>query len=252
MTAEPMTTGRERPVSHYNKSHDGDANNQERLLYALAGGVLLIFGLRRRTLLGLAAGAAGGGVVYRSLTGSWPMQRGETVDADYAIRVDRAVTINRPVEEVYTFWRNLQNLPSFMSHLESVTVINEKRSHWVAKAPFGRTVEWDAEIINEEPNELLAWRSVDNPDVSSAGSVRFGQAPGDRGTEVHVKLEYMPPAGVVGALVAKLFGEEPDQQVREDLRHLKQTLEAGEVATTKGQPRGPAPAAVEKAEKVLP
>lgn len=223
---------------NYNQHQDGDVSRNARLLYGLGGGVLTMFGLSRKSLPGLGLALGGGAVVYHSLTGHWPMQSSHGVDADYSIRVRQAVTIGRAPSELYAFWRDLENLPRFMSHLESVQVISDGRSHWVARAPLGRTVEWDAEVINDEENELIAWRSTGSPTVSSAGSVRFKPAPGDRGTEVHVTLEYLPPAGVAGAMFAKLFQEEPNQQIRDDLRQLKQMLEAGEVATTRGQPQG--------------
>jgi uncharacterized membrane protein len=146
--------------------------------------------------------------------------------------------VNRPAAELYRYWRNFENLPKFMDHLESVRTTGEKRSHWVAKAPAGTTVEWDAEIINEKENELIAWRSLENADVDNAGSVRFQEAPAGRGTEVRVSLEYDPPGGMVGAAIAKLFGEAPDQQIQEDLRRFKQVMEAGERATTEGQASG--------------
>ncbi|TMC89174.1 MAG: SRPBCC family protein, partial [Chloroflexi bacterium] len=138
----------------------------------------------------------------------------------------------------YRFWRNFENLPRFMEHLKSVTVIDNKHSHWVARAPAGTSVEWDAEIINERENELIAWRSVGDATIGNAGSVHFTPAPGGRGTEVKVVLEYDPPAGRAGVIMARLFGEEPDQQVREDLRHFKEIMEAGEIPTTEGQPSG--------------
>ena len=147
----------------------------------------------------------------------------------HGTRVRKSVTVNRPAEEVYAFWRNFENLPRFMQHLESVQVSGDGRSHWRAKAPAGKTVEWDAEITEDRPNELIAWRTVEGADVPNAGVVRFVAAPGGRGTEIHVDLQYDPPAGKIGALFAKLFGEEPSQQVNGDLRRLKQVLEIGEV-----------------------
>jgi uncharacterized membrane protein len=165
-------------------------------------------------------------------------QGAETTSVPYelGVRVDEIITVNKPPEEVYRFWRNLENLPSFMKHLESVRVLDGGRSHWVAKAPAGRTVEWDAVIHNEVPNELIAWRSLPDSRVDHAGSVQFRLAPGGRGTEVRVELQYNPPGGLMGAAVAKIWGEEPSQQVKEDLRRFKQILEAGEILTTEGQP----------------
>lgn len=148
---------------------------------------------------------------------------------DRGIHVVKAITINRPREEVYGFWRNFENLPRFMEHLESVEVRDERRSHWKARAPAGSSVEWDAETTEDRPYELIAWRALENADVANSGSVRFRDAPGGRGTEVLVELRYQPPGGKIGAIIAKLFGEEPGQQVASDLRRLKQVLEIGEV-----------------------
>jgi uncharacterized membrane protein len=145
------------------------------------------------------------------------------------IHVKRSITVARPREEVYSFWRDLQNLPRFMKHLESVAVTGDRRSHWKAKAPAGSSVEWDAEITADQPNELIAWHSLDEADVRNSGMVRFIQAPGDRGTEVHVDLRYDPPGGALGALFAKMFGEEPGGQIADDLHRFKQVMEIGEL-----------------------
>ncbi|MDB5349682.1 MAG: cyclase/dehydrase [Planctomycetota bacterium] len=145
------------------------------------------------------------------------------------LEVKKAITIGKPAEEIYRFWRDFQNLPRFMNHLESVAVTGERTSHWKAKAPAGSSVEWDAEIVEDRPNQLIAWRSKPGSDVDNSGTVRFLPAPGGRGTEVHVEMRYDPPGGPIGAIVAKLFGEEPNQQVYDDLRALKQLMETGEV-----------------------
>jgi uncharacterized membrane protein len=145
------------------------------------------------------------------------------------IYVTKTITINRSPEEVYRFWHNFENLPRFMSHLESVQVTGERRSHWKAKAPAGMTVEWDAEVIEDLPNELIAWRSVEGADVPNSGLVRFKAGPAGQGTELRVELRYHPPGGRLGAMIAKLFGEEPEQQVKGDLRRFKQVMETGEI-----------------------
>jgi uncharacterized membrane protein len=141
----------------------------------------------------------------------------------------KAVTVNKSPDEVYQFWRDFRNLPSFMSHLESVAVLDERRSHWTAKGPAGRLVEWDAEIIDDVPGHRIRWRSEPGATVSNWGTVHFVAAPGDRGTEIHVDMDYAPPAGELGSFVARLFGQEPSQQVQADLRKVKQVLETGEV-----------------------
>jgi uncharacterized membrane protein len=146
-----------------------------------------------------------------------------------AIEVRKTVTIARPPAEIYAFWRNLENLPRFMTYLESVRVLEDGRSAWKAKGPAGSQYEWTAEITEDRAGELISWRSLPPSDAFNTGTVAFLPAPGDRGTEVHVTLRYEPPAGALGAAIAKLFGKEPGQQVMSDLRRLKQVLETGEV-----------------------
>lgn len=140
--------------------------------------------------------------------------------------------VNRPLEEVYNFWSNFQNLPRFMKHLESVEDLGDGRSHWVARGPAGMNVEWDAMLVGDVAGEVITWRSLENSDVDNAGAVRFEQAPGGRGTIVRVNLEYNPVGGVIGATVAKIFGEEPSQQLDDDLRRFKQVMEVGEVVVS--------------------
>jgi uncharacterized membrane protein len=156
----------------------------------------------------------------------------------YGVPVEKVVTVSRSPEECYTFWRNLENLPRFMQHLESVEAIDDRRSHWIAKAPAGTTVEWDSEITEDRPNQMLAWRTLEGSDIPNSGTVRFEPAPPGRGTVIRVTLQYDPPAGKLGAAIAKLFGEEPQQQVAGDLRRFKQLLEIGEIPTTVGQSAG--------------
>jgi uncharacterized membrane protein len=153
-------------------------------------------------------------------------------------RVQKSVIVNKPAEELYRLWRDFEQLPRFMGHLVSVQKIDERRSHWVAKGPAGSQVEWDAEIINEHPNEMIAWRSLENADVDNAGSVRFEPATGGRGTIVRVEMEYRPPAGSTGAKLAKLLGEAPEKQIAVDLMRFRQWAETGEIARTEGQPAG--------------
>jgi uncharacterized membrane protein len=149
--------------------------------------------------------------------------------------VSAGVTVNRSAEDAYALWRDFAGLPAFMTHLESVT---DEGRHWVATAPGGRTVEWDAEITEDVPGQVLSWRSMPDADVTNRGTVRFGPAPGGRGTEVRVELAYEPPAGALGNTVARLLGEEPRQQVTDDLRRFKQILETGEVVRSDGSPEG--------------
>jgi uncharacterized membrane protein len=147
---------------------------------------------------------------------------------------ERVITINRPVEQVYAYWRNFENFPRFMRNLSSVEVVDSGRSRWRATGPAGIPVEWEAQVVDDVENELIAWRSVEGSAVENRGTVQFRRAPGARGTEVRVRLEYMLPAGALGRSVAWLFGKDPDQQVHEDLRRFKQIMETGEVPLSDG------------------
>jgi uncharacterized membrane protein len=148
-----------------------------------------------------------------------------------------SVTVRAPREEVYRFWRDFENLPRFMQHLDRV-VSYQTLSHWEATAPMGRTIEWDAELVEDRPNEFISWRTVVGSGIDASGTVTFVDAPGDRGTEIKVALDYAMPAGALGRAIAKIFGEEPEQQVRDDLRRFKQVLETGEVIRSEGAPEG--------------
>lgn len=195
-----------------------------------------------RPRVALAAAAVAGVTVIDLLTGRDASRNPGAVEqpamAGGPIQVEKSVAVNRSPEECYAFWRNLENLPRFMQHLESVRNLDDKRSHWVAKAPAGRTVEWDAEITEDRPNEALDWRSLPGADVDNAGTVRFERGPGGRGTMVRVRMRYNPPGGALGALLAKVVMEEPNVQVQEDLRRFKRVMETGDVPTTEGQPTG--------------
>jgi uncharacterized membrane protein len=196
-------------------------------------------GLKQRSLRGVLTALAGGGLIYQGATKqSTIKQAQEVMGINQAIKVEKTVTINKPADELYRFWRNFTNLPRFMKHIKSIDVYDEKRSHWKADAPLGTTVEWDANIIEERANEFISWASVEGADVDNSGFIRFKKAPGDRGTEVKVVLEYNPPGGAIAATFAKLFGKEPEQQIGDELRRFKMLMEAGEIATTEGQPKG--------------
>ena len=234
----------------HQEAHEPNVGHWERIAGSIIGGFLVFKAIEHPTLGILALGALGGGLIYRGSSGYCPLyhklrinraHEGAARPADYyqrGLHVEMAYTIERPAEELYRYWRNFENLPHFMHHVESVTNIDDLRSHWVVKGPAGQSVGWDAEIINEQPNQLIAWRSLDKADVDNTGSVRFVPAPGDRGTEVRVSIEYIPPAGKLGAAVAWLFGQEPRQQIQEDLRRFKRLMEAGDILTTEGQPQG--------------
>lgn len=207
-------------------------------LSAAAGAVLL--GVRRQPLAAACLGAAATAITYRALSRRWPAAEPRTNANRYTrdalagtrgIHLRESIRLERPVEEVFQFWRQLENLPRFMRHLEQVTETAAGMSHWVARGPAGIRVEWDAEIINEVPNRLIGWRSVPGSDLASAGSVQFAKARNGQSTQITVHMQYAPPAGKAGAFLATIFGQSPAATVREDLRRFKQFLEAGEYAT---------------------
>lgn len=205
----------------------------------VGGSAMVLFGLQQRSLRGVLTAIAGGSLAYHGATAEKSLtdKVSDAVGINQSLKVEKTVTIRKSAEELYNYWHNFENLPTFMKHVKSVTVMNETRSHWIANAPLGQSVEWDADIIKDEPNHLIAWASAENAEVNNSGFVRFSPAPGDRGTEVKVVLEYDIPGGRVSAAIAKLFGEEPEQQIGDELRRFKQLMEAGEIATTEGQPR---------------
>jgi len=229
-----------------------NVNDPERWVSVVFGSALAGYGLKKRSIGGFVLSAIGGALVWRGATGSCPVYAGlgissvrddddgRQVSVPYGkgVRVEKSVTVNATPEQLYTFWRNFENLPRFMHNLESVQVHDTKRSRWVAKGPAGKSVDWEAEIINEIPNELIGWRSIDGSEVDNAGSVHFKPATGNRGTEVKVILRYDPPAGKFGARISKLLGEDPASNVQEDLRRLKMLVETGEIATIEGQATG--------------
>lgn len=223
----------------------------ERWGSVVVGGALVTYGLSRRTKGGAGIAAAGTTLLLRGTTGLCPVYSsigvstatGDTREAlagSKGFHVHEAILLEKPLDEVYRFWRRLENLPRFMTHLESVADLGNGRSHWAAKGPAGTKVEWDAEIINEVENKVIGWRSLPNSELVTAGSVNFDTVRGGRLTRVTVHLQYAPPGGPVGRLIAQLFGDEPAQAIREDLRRMKWLLEAGEIprATAEQQPGG--------------
>ncbi len=212
----------------------GTVNDQQRLISAAAGSLLAVVGLRRRGVLGFALAAVGGYLIYRGAAGKDPIMDAAGMGGGGAVSskpifVEHSVVIDKPSAQVYAYWRKLDNLPHIMSHLESVTTLDERRSRWVAKAPLGTHVEWEAEIVNDKPGERIGWHSLPGATVDNAGSVQFESLPGG-GTRVHVALSYRPPAGPLGAAVAKIFGEEPSQQIADDLGRFKQAFESGSLS----------------------
>ena len=219
------------------------SSDLERWATLAAAAAAMAYGFSRRSVAGTCLAFAAAPFAYRGVVGQWPQlpSFGTAEDTRVALAGDRgihvreSVRVAKPVDEVYRFWRQVDNFPCFMSYVEQVTDLGGGRSHWVAKGPAGLKVEWDAEIINEVENKVIGWRSLPGADVVTAGSVNFSPAPDGRGTEVSVHLQYEPPAGKAGALVASLLGREPSQTIHEDLHRVKDMLEAGETSSAPGR-----------------
>lgn len=242
---ETATAPRQRQTirREHRKEKGINVGQTERWLSVMGGSLLALYGLTRRSRRGQALSLLGSYLlVSRGSTGHCPMYGTLGISTAGAavtkgVTMERSVTVNRPREDVYRFWRNFENLPSFMRHLESVRSSNG-RSHWVARQPGGIRVEWDAEITAERANEFIAWRSLENADIEHSGEVTFKDAPGGRGTEVTVRMDYTPPGGTAGAIAAKLLNALPQTQLAEELRNFKQVIETGEIPTTEGQSSG--------------
>ncbi len=215
-------------------------SNVEKWISLAAGAGLTIYGISRTRRGGWLLAAVGGMLIERGATGHCRLYEAFNINTagsgedtrralggSAGVHVDEHVTINRPIEELYRFWRNLENLPRFMQHLESVERLTDTLSRWRAKGPAGTVVEWSAEIINEVPNQVIGWRSIDGSDVASAGSVNFDRL-GSGQTQVRVRLQYSPPGGKAGAAIAKLFGRDAATEIRDDLQRFKQLIETGE------------------------
>jgi uncharacterized membrane protein len=227
-----------------------NVSDLERLLSALAGGGLIAAGALRGSFSGVGLMLIGGSLVYRGVSGHCMLYQALGIDtagydnpavgvrAQHGFRYEQSLVVQKSPEDLFRYWRRFENLPQVMHHLTSVSQDDERRSHWVAEGPLGKKVEWDAEIINERPNELIAWRSLPGSEMDCAGSVHFEELPANRGTVVRVSLKYDPPGGQVGASLASLLGAGLEQRVDDDLERFKQMMEAGEVATVENQPRG--------------
>ena len=220
----PRATDAATTAGAYPRGGHRNVADSERVASVIAGSLLAGVGLSRGNLLGLLAAGIGGGLLVRGASGRCPMYQALGIDtahvqgedADHAvaergIHVEQAYLVGRPAAELYAFWRDFTNLPTFMRHLERVEIVDERHSRWTAKAPrvAGGSVTWEAEITRDEPGALIAWHSLPGSQVVTVGEVRFAPALGDRGTEVRVSMDYIPPAGRLGHWVATLFGESP-------------------------------------------
>lgn len=219
-------------------THPVNVSSVERWIVGLGGGTLAAYGLTRRSPGGLLLTALGAAMLHHGVTGHCDLyhvlgyntaekkETQEPIARD--VHLETSITINKRPEELYQFWRRFENLPRFMKHLESVTQLDENRSHWVAKGPGGETEAWDAEIYNEKENELIAWRSLPGADIVNAGSVRFEPAANGAATEVKITMNYNIPGGRVADAAARLLGQSPEQLIEADLQRLKHLLEGGE------------------------
>ncbi|HYD51341.1 MAG TPA: SRPBCC family protein [Gemmatimonadaceae bacterium] len=242
---------------HDDTSESGNGRNVgelERWVSVLGGAALAVYGAERRGVGGVLLALAGAELVRRGVSGHCllydavgvttsagsglgvlprrdePSSPAAVLQARHAIKVERSVTVNRSPEECYAFWRDPANLPRFMQHVERVESLGEGRARWRLSLPGGRTVEWTAILINDLPNELIAWKSSEDSDIANAGSVHFRRAADGRGTEVRFVVEGEPPGhGAMPRTLARLIGKAPDAIVREDLRRFKQMMELGEI-----------------------
>ena len=254
--AEGLRGGRqEQGNAQESRVNVGDA---ERMVSMAAGAIVALAGVSRRSLPGLVLAGVGGALIYRGATGHCHAydalgidtaaeeedERGEPTEAQIrrrGIHVAQAFLINRSPQDFYGYWRNFENLPRIMHHLDEVRVLDDRRSHWAARLPRiagGKRLEWDAEITRDERNSLIAWRSLPRSDIAATGEVRFEQAMGDRGTAVRAFMTYVPPGGVLATWLAPLFSKASFKLVREDMRNFKRMMEVGDVLTIIGQPHG--------------
>jgi uncharacterized membrane protein len=252
-TGQRSRQGRQRQQRGRSNQKQVNVGSTERSASLAAGSLITMLGLSRRSVPGLLIAGLGGMIMYRGASGhcsAYAALGVNTAEGEEAtspeeisergIHVEQALLVDRSPEDLYKYWRNFENLPQIMSHLKSVKVTGDKQSKWEAKAPMiaGGSATWEAEITADEPNSRIAWKSLPGSEIDSVGEIRFSKAMGDRGTEVHVSMEYLPPAGKVGHWLATIFGKAPRTQIHEDLRSFKRLMETGEIVTIEGQPRG--------------
>ncbi len=203
-----------------------NVSDPERVVSAAGGGALFIYGLRRHDPAGIGLAALGAALFYRGLSRHCHVRQALAEEEPGLVSVQRAVTISKDPQEAFEYWRNLANLPRFMDHLQSVTIVDDRHAHWIAKGPSGKTLEWDTEIVRETKGRLIEWRSLSGSEVETSGSVRFSKRQNGRGTKVHLSFRYEPPANGLGTVISKFFGSSPERQVERELRKFKEVIEA--------------------------
>ncbi len=225
-TTTPGSTTSGRDTSSGQSGYKGSMDENRRS--GGSNGNNMLSEIKKTPLLGVLGAVAAGTVLYKMFSGSSSGSSGKTSHGKRSIEVNTKVTVNQPRQEVYDYWRNLENLPNFMSHLEEVNEIDDKTSTWTAKIPGGMgTVEWDAEIVRERTNHLIAWRSLPDSEIENAGEVRFEKDPRGRGTIVETTISYRPPAGEIGEYAAKLFNPAFEKTIKSDLKQFKKIMEKG-------------------------
>ena len=211
-------------------SQSFQTTNWQRWGPVAGAGALALFAVSKRSKAGIALALSGGLLAHHLVNSAWKPQR---------FHAEASFALNCSPEQAYRLWRNFETFPLFMRHLDSVRVRGERRSHWTARGPLGRQIEWEAEILEEKPNEWIIWRSLPGSDLFNTGSVEFRAAPGERGTIMTAVVDYEPPAGALGRAFATLLGKDPQFALREDLRRFKALVESGEIPTIEGQSHGP-------------
>ena len=245
LTAQPFAESRE--LDGLRATLNINVPAMERIGSVAAGAGFVAYGLSRRSLGGFLIALLGGALIGRGASGhcaayemmgvnSRKLNPERGVPGNKGIKVVQSIAVARPPQEVYRYWRKLENLPLFMEHVESVRELDQRRSAWVVKGPMGHNVEWTAQIISDHPDQMISWESLPGAEVQNAGSVWFEPAGGGSSTELKVSLQYQPPAGVIGATVAKFFGEAPEQQLEADLSRFKKLIESGAVEAVGKQP----------------
>jgi uncharacterized membrane protein len=240
--AQPLRKPAERQIN---------VSEAERIGSTLAGLALIATSLRRKTFRGTGLSLlSGAGLLYRGISGHCSVYAALGIDraqrhsrklgvrAKHGVKVDDAVVINRPAADLYRYWRDFENLPKILEHVSAVIQFDDKHSRWIAQGPLDQHLEWQAEILNERENELIAWRSLPGSDVDTAGSIRFEELPADHGTAVTLSLKYDPPGGKLASTLGGLLGRHPEQEIRAGLRRFKQLMEASETPSVEGQPQG--------------